>query len=234
MDEWLYFDSIKEHRGSYFVEYRPPSGDCTFAIMTLVFLGPVDLAKVVHSMETELKTWLSRYPVPLMIFAYDEAENMIAPKSETETCLVGWKIPDSDEIRQSWTLDDLTKFLESAPLHPDWRTVYSDVPFRTDAQVKANTRKQLDEQRKGFRVLKVILLLWLAVIPATFAVIEFLGPQWLGVIVLVYSLWKAWRAGREIWGHSKPPPSEIAASEKKQKWIITIITASKTPKDLHV
>jgi len=31
--EELYFDSVKEHRGAYFVEYQPPVADATFATM---------------------------------------------------------------------------------------------------------------------------------------------------------------------------------------------------------
>lgn len=213
----LYFDSIKEHRGSYFVEYRPPSNGCSLAILTITFLGSVDSAKVIQSMETELAFWLSRYPIPLMVFGYDEAHNPIAPRKADETCLVGWIAPGGGDANLSWNLNDLSNHLDSAPAHPDWRTIYSDIPFRTGDQIKEHALRQLREQRKGFLVLKLALSMWLAVIPATFAIAEFLGPQWLGAIVLAYSLWKAWRVARELWGHSTPSPSASASREKQRK-----------------
>ena len=35
--EELHFDSLKEHRGVYFVRYQPPVADATFATMNVVY-----------------------------------------------------------------------------------------------------------------------------------------------------------------------------------------------------
>lgn len=217
MPEKLYFEPIKEHRGSYFVEYQPPIAGQDFACLNLVFPGTEESSEVAALMEKELRHWLSRYPVPLMIWAWDSKEDMITPEGQSETCLVGWSVPGTGEVGHSWNIDDLTAFQKSAPPHPDWRTIYADVPFRTDAQVKADAMQKLLERGKQVRILKIIFVTWVAVIPASLAVVEFLGPQWLGYIVLGYSLWKAWRAGMKIWGHSKPTPREEEKAEKQRK-----------------
>ena len=44
--EQLYFESIKEDRGAYFVEYQPPFGDNPFANLSLVYSGQFDLSEV--------------------------------------------------------------------------------------------------------------------------------------------------------------------------------------------
>lgn len=217
MAERLYFNEIKEHRGSYFVEYHPPISDAAFATLNLVFSTEIGTGQVAGFMKAELRHWLQRYPVPLMAWAWDNAENMITPEGQGENCLVGWPIPDTTEVGQSWNIDDLTSFLETAPPHPDWRKIYGDVPFRTDAQVKADADQSLGERRKQVRILKIFFVLWLAIIPAAFATFEFLGPQWLGAIVLIYSLWKAWRAGVKIWGRAKPSRREEEKAEKQRK-----------------
>ena len=168
-------------------------------------------------MENELRHWLSRYPVPLMIWAWDSKEDMIRPDGKGGNCLVGWIDPAAGGVRHSWNIDDLTEFLNAAPSVPDWRAIYVDVAVRTDTEVKADAMRKLVERRKQVRILKIILLLWVAVLPATWAILEFLGPQWLGVVVLAYGLWKAWRAGMKIWGLTKSSPKEEEKAERQRK-----------------
>jgi hypothetical protein len=217
MDDDLYFDTIKEKRRSYFVEYDPPIADHAVASLNLVFPQAPVSDRVADLMLAELRHWIGRYPVPLMIWAWDDKEDMITPEGQSENCLVGWPISDTGEIAHSWNIDDLSAHLKSAVPLPDWRIVYSDVKFRMDAEVKAEAKKNWDERRRQIITLKVILSLWLAAFPAAWAVFELLGPAWLGVLVLGYTLWKAWQTGREIWGHKKPSRSEEKKAEKQRK-----------------
>lgn len=217
MAEKLYFEDIKEHRGSYFVEYHPPVSHSRSATLNLVFHDGVHSASVADLMETELRHWLSRYPVPLMIWAWDSKEDMIRPDGKGGNCLVGWIEPAAGGVRQSWNIDDLTEFLNTAPPDPDWRVIYVDLAVRTDAEVKADAMRKLLERGKQVRILKIILVLWVVVIPATWAILEFLGPDWLGALVLTYVLWKAWRAGLNIWGLTRPSAREAEKAEKQRK-----------------
>ncbi len=217
MNQYLYFDSIRERRESYFAEYQPPVADSQFATLSLIFLHQVSWERVTESLDKEIRFWMRRYPVPLMVWAYDDKEDILRPTDGGRDCLVAWISPDSGEIVQSRNINELTDFLAQAPAQPDWRTIYADVPVRTDAEVKAKAHERSLEQARRARLLKIALALWLAVIPAGYAIFEFLGPEWLGLIGLAFVLWKAIRIASRIWGHATPSAREVAKAEKKRK-----------------
>lgn len=215
MNEPLYFEKITEHRGIFFVEYRPPASDHQFATLNLIFPGNVDLSKLAVHLRAELGYWLRRYPVPLMIWAWDQNEGMLCAGPDGESCLLGWLTPHTTEIVDSWKIKDFTAFLKSQPAHDDWQLVYKDVPFRTDKQVKKSAAHLVNKIRKRNRYLKTILFIWLAVIPAGWALLQYAGLDWLALIVLVYAFVQASRAGYRIWKNSQPSAREKAATEKQ-------------------
>ena len=217
MNERLHFESIKEHRGSYFVEYQPPIDDARFAILSLVFLAPISPAEAAKRQDKEAGHWLRRYPVPLMIWAMDAQEDTIVPPNCDSGCLVAWVARDSGKIVRSRNLQDLDVFLKGAPPESNWSTIYADVPVRTDTEIKAAARSSLQEQRRHIRSLKIVLILWLAVIPAGYAVFEYVGPKWLGLLGLAFVLSKAWKTGSQIWGRGKPSRREQEKAEKQRK-----------------
>lgn len=217
MSQYLYFENIKEDRGSYFVEYQPPVTDSPFATLHLVFLHQISWEHVLEFLDREIQIWMQRYPVPLMVWAYDDKEDTLRPTDSEGDCLVAWLAPTSGEIVQSWNINDLNDFLTQAPAHPDWRTIYADIPARTDAEVKAKAYKRSLEQSRQARLLKISLILWIAVIPAGYAIFELLGPEWLGLVGLIFVLWKALKVALRIWGRTKPSAREVAQAEKKRK-----------------
>ena len=217
MDEYLYFESIKENRDSYFVEYQAPVANNAFAILNLMFPSQVAWERVKAILDEEVEHWLRRYSVPLMVWAWDEKEDIIRSPNRHNDCLVAWICADSEEIVKSWNIKDLDQFLKEAPRHPDWRTIYVDIPVRTQAEVTSEARGKLFEQKRRNRLLKVILTLWLAVIPAGYAVFEFLGPIWLGLIGLSFVLYKALRTSFRIWNLSKASGKEERGNEKRSR-----------------
>lgn len=216
MAEPLYFEDVKEARDGYFVEYQPPSQDIAFATMNLVFTRTLDKTAVADVMLTESAAWVKRYGVPVMASAWDAQEDRIKPKDEGDSFLVGWQTP-SGEIAHSWRHTDLGAFLKANPSQVDLRTVYKDIPFKTDAQVKANADAYVKERRLQNRYLKAILFGWLAVIPTGIALFQYFGPEWLGLVALIFGLWKAGCAGFRLWRNSKPTPREEAKVEKQRK-----------------
>jgi hypothetical protein len=86
--EILYFDPIKEDRGSYFVEYQPPVSNSPIATLGLVYPESYDLGSVGDTMKAEVAHWLARYPVPIMAWAYDAAENSIQPNGNADDGLL--------------------------------------------------------------------------------------------------------------------------------------------------
>jgi hypothetical protein len=151
-----------------------------------------------------------------MVSAFDVVENIIKPVGD-DGFLVGWFKPDTKEISSSWKLNELPPFLNNSSNLPDWRTIYTDVPFRTDAQVKASAQTYLNQRRRQVISARIALSLWLVLIPATWAILQYLGPSWLGFLVMLYSLWQAWREWRKLLGFSKPSPREQEKAEKERK-----------------
>jgi hypothetical protein len=216
--EILHFDLIKEDRGLYFVEYRPPVSNNPFATLNLVYPERYDLGSVADAMKAEVARWLARYPVPIMVWAYDAAENSIRPHGDADDgLLVGWHAPGTATLTYAWKVEGLPPFLNDTTNLPDWRTIYKDVPFRTDAEVKAHASREWDKTRKQNLMLKVVLAVWLAVIPAAWAIIQYLGPGWLAIAVLLYSLWQAFRTARKLFWRVELSNSEKEKAEKELK-----------------
>lgn len=216
MAEHLHFEDIKEPRDGYFVEYQPPSRGIAFATVNLVFTRALDKGAAADIMLEELTAWVKRYGVPVMASAWDAQENRIRPKDEGDSFLVGWQTPAGDFVH-SWQHTDLDGFLKANPSQVDLRTAHKDIPFKTDAQLQADADIFVQQRRRQNRYLKAILFGWLAVIPAGIALFQYLGPEWLGLVALIFSLWKAGRAGFRLWRNSKPTPWEEAKAEKQHK-----------------
>jgi uncharacterized membrane protein len=216
--ELLYFDRIKEDRGPYFVEYKPPVSNSPLATLNLVYPESYDLDSVADTMKAEVAHWLARYPVPIMAWAWDAAENRIRPRGDTDDgLLVGWYAPGTATLTCAWQIEGLPPFLNDTTNLPDWRAIYKDVPFRTNVEVKANANRELIKTRKQNLTLKVILVIWLAVFPAAWAIFQFLGPELLAIAVLLYSLWQAFRTARKLFWHVEQSKSEKEKAEKELK-----------------
>lgn len=213
----LYFENIREYRGSYFVEYKPPIAGNLFATLSIIFPDPVEWEQVAECLDNEVRRWIERYPVPLMAWAWDNKEDVIRPPGLDSDCLVAWTNPVSGEIEQSWELEDLSAFLSETPLRADWQTIYADIPFRTKAEVETDAREVLLVKKRRVRFLKFILMCWLVLIPAGYAVFEFLGPAWLGVMGFVLVLWNALNTALRIWGRVKPSERDQEDDERQRK-----------------
>ncbi len=67
---------MKESRGWYFVEYRPPYSQEKFAMLNLVIVEKASVTDIVNAMEKELQSWLNRYPVPILVSAFDNKDDL--------------------------------------------------------------------------------------------------------------------------------------------------------------
>lgn len=102
----VFRDTMKEHRGHYYVTYKPADVRLPFASLQLVFPEPgIEPAEVKHLMEKELRSWLQRYPVPLMVTAFDARDSVIAIGADsTQSHLMGYLEPQTGEIALIWGL----------------------------------------------------------------------------------------------------------------------------------
>jgi hypothetical protein len=216
--ERLYFESIKESRGNYFVEYQPPVGDGQIANLTLVYSNEFKVDEVGERMRAEMVHWIARYPVPVMVGACDAAENTIRPNgNDDDGYLIGWLEPATRNVASAWGSDNGLSFLSNACCIPDWREIYTDIPYKTDSQVKEDAKAKRQIKRKQKAILITILMFWLAAIPATWSTVQYFGSSWLALAVYIYELWQAFRAARKLLGYGKPSQSEKRKTEKEQK-----------------
>jgi len=208
----LSFDSLKEPRGWYFVEYAPPIAGNPFALVSLTILN--DSAVSAHSrisgaMEHELKHWLERYPVPVMVSAFDAAGDLIS--LEPSAHLMGRTV-ESGSIQEAWGSLSGKPLPALGPV--ELKKIYHDVPFRTSEQIRFKAEQELHRTKSGIRQALALLILWLVIIPVTIELLGVANPI-IGTLVLLYSLWKAFVQLMKLLG--KWPVSRRAQEESERK-----------------
>ena len=212
----LHFESIKENRGSYFVEYRPPMPNYSSATLRLTFTKTLAKNKITAFMKSEAETWLKRYPVPLMIFASDLKDSFIQINDDYFP-LNAWIDPDTNQIIQSWKLEDLTRFCEAHSNQQNWAEIYQDIPYQTQADIKAKSDLNVKKKRMQKRRLEIIIFLWVIFIPTAWAIVQFFAPAWLAIITTIYGLWKIFQTWRRLFGYRKLSLVEKEKGEKESK-----------------
>jgi hypothetical protein len=123
------FQPIKEGRECYFVEYYPPAPGERFATLGLIFLEKPELERIAKAMEDELLQWLHRYPLPIMVSAFDHVGDLYDLK-EVKGCshIIGYPTSDG-AINKQWQLINDENLPDKALDRNYLITVYQDVPF---------------------------------------------------------------------------------------------------------
>ena len=189
------YEPIKENRGWYYVEYYPPISDYKFATLNLVIIEDAIKNDIVNAMEKELENWLNRYPIPLFVSAFDNKGDPYN-LSEIKTCnhLIGFFDQDS-KICLHWRLLKDEEIPNVALNREYVDNLYSNLVFRTDAELDTDRRKRRQQIKSGW----FIFFIWLVVIPAIIAILEYYS-SWLSLVALIYSLYKAVQKGLELSG----------------------------------
>jgi hypothetical protein len=186
--EQLFFETTKEDRGWYFVEYRPPLPGYQFATLSVVALE-VGRARedIAATMEAELVIWLERYPIPIMVSAFDDTGSVIG-LSNHQPCdhLIGYIDTKTNQVVRHWRLLTNDELPRDALNVSYLRKIYADIPFKTKQELRAQAFEKAKQLRFGWW----IVFVWAVVVPAGVAVLEW-WSDWLGLVVLVYSLYKA-------------------------------------------
>jgi hypothetical protein len=210
----LYFEKIKEFRDTYFVEYAPPADSFRFAILNLVFYRKTETLNVVDAMEKELKLWITRYRVPLMVFAWDDTES-IYDLSKFRPCnqLMGFFDKNKNEICLYWSAVKEDQIPDDALNIEYLKSVNYDVHYETTKEKQT----QIDNRRKKIKTSWFIFALWLVVVPVIVAFIDVIIPYWLQVLIFVYCVYKAVLVLLELLGKSKKTQKEKDREEKETK-----------------
>jgi hypothetical protein len=209
------FENIKMDRGWYYVIYQPPftTNNPVFANIDLVILDNyIDINNVVSAMEKELKYWIKRYPIPVMISAFDSNNDLINLKS-IKPCdhLIGYS-DYSSNIKSFWRLLKNDEFPNRSYNINELKSIYYDVNYKTIEEIKNENERKYKELRNGI----FIIFVWAIVVPAFIVIAGWTNPL-IATIVMVYSLSKAFIAGLKYWGKIPRSIKEEEDAEKERK-----------------
>jgi hypothetical protein len=194
------FGSKKQHRGWYLVEYDPPFEGARFATVNLVILEVgAEKNKIIEAMETEARTWLERYKIPVMVSAFDDKDDLIhldpvkpshhlmAIKAETTQKILWREIKDAELPDDALDRVKLTK-------------IYHDIDFKVWTTEDRNRVE--NQHRKMAKTAWLMLFAWLVVVPS---IVIILGETsvWVARIALAYSVWKIVEQMLKLTGHWK-------------------------------
>lgn len=211
--EQIFFQSIKEDRGWYFVEYAPPNPSYRFATLQLVIPSDAMTRAIAEAMEVELHHWLGRYPVPIMVSAFDAKGDLIhLPDVRKSSHLIGFLAADGQAVQSHWRLLKDEELPDCALDQEYLKSVYTGVSFKTTQQL----RHEAEKQRKTLRLGWFIVFVWAVIVPAAVAVLEW-SSDWLSAVVLFYSLWKALEKALRLTGKWPKSRKEIEKDTEDQR-----------------
>jgi hypothetical protein len=191
------FGSLKEDRGWYYVEYSPPIADYRFSILQLSIVEPRDTAAVVVAMESEAREWLRRYPVPLMATTFSADSSVLSLRGVRPiNHLMAWLESEGQKPVLRWEIVE-NDALPDIALNRDWlKEIFTDVPYKTGAEIHADVAERAASQRVGWW----LVLVWAVVVPLAVAVLEWWSDL-LGLVVLGYAFVKAAIQALRLTGH---------------------------------
>jgi hypothetical protein len=165
-------------------------------------------------MEFELSDWLARYPVPIMVSAFDSKGDLI-DLSVVRECshLFGWRDPGGESVNAHWRVVKSEEFPGPDLTSSTLRRIYSDVPFKTGVEL----RQAAVDQQRATRLLQVLGLAGFVVVPAAWLAIEFNAPPWLEWIVLLYGLSQLYVHGLKLMGLWPKTAADQATEEEQQR-----------------
>ncbi|MCK4624763.1 MAG: hypothetical protein KAV00_05585 [Phycisphaerae bacterium] len=197
MSRGLVFQTIKEHRGDYFVQYAPAASGDLFALLTLTFLQshkPADIAKL---MDQESVIWIQRYSVPLMTSSADDSGSLIH-LTGTRDCDHLIALPTTGGVIVHWKMLQDCEFPQGPLQEKHLLDVYRDIPFSTleDRHIQAVSRA------KRLRLGVIIIALWGLAVPITVGLTGLASPV-LGYLIIAYSISKAIHKASKMLGYVK-------------------------------
>ena len=111
---------------------------------------------------------------------------------------------------QHWRLVKDGEILRVALDTASLRKIFSDIPFKTSAQVTAVAKIERRRMKVGWW----LVFLWVAAIPAILAVVEFAGPEWLAGLTLFYAIAGAYIQAMKMLGRW---PRSVREKEKQEE-----------------
>jgi hypothetical protein len=204
------FEPIKEGRELYFVEYYPPAPKERFATLGLTFLDELELEGVANAMEDEFFQWIQRYPLPVMVSAFDQngdLYNLEGVKGFSH--IIGYPASDGSIIKQ-WKLIKDEDLPDKALDKNHLITVYQDVPFTKQSEIKKDWEKRAKRVRTGW----YIVFVWAVIVPAFIAWLGWASPlvSWMAML---YAWFQAYVKGMKLAG--KWPKTQHEKDDERER-----------------
>jgi hypothetical protein len=189
------YEPIKESRDWGFVEYHAPMKGYKFASLNLVIIEDISKDEVVNTIEKELESWLTRYPIPLFVSAFDDKGELIQ-LDEIRPCnhLIGF-LDQNGKIILNWRLLKDDEISDVALNQEYFDNLYSNLDLKTYTELDIDRRKR----RRQIQVGSFIIFIWLIIIPLIVVLLDFYS-DWVSLVVLIYSFYKALQKTLELTG----------------------------------
>ena len=213
--EKIIFGKKEEHRSWYIVSYSPPIESFRFASIDLVILDSVDKTKIAEAMESEARLWLTRYPIPVMVSAFNDTEDVIHLEP-VRSCSHLMGFSSSEQLNPSlhWKLLKEVELPDNALDRNYLKKVYHDILYRT--WTEADVERVKKEQIRMVRTAWLILFFWVGVIPLVFVVLGETSVR-VAKMVLIYSIWKIFVSILKISGMWKKSKREQELELEEQE-----------------
>lgn len=201
---------VKEIRNWYLVEYSPPVNDSKYANLHLVMISENIMdTNVANAMEKELKHWLNRFPVPVMVSAFDNTGSPYSVKAvKGHNYLTGF-YDQNQKICSFWRLVKDNEIPNVAFNKEYLDNIYSGLEYETYAELAAKRRKRINAIKRG----SFLFFLWLVVVPAIIATLEYYS-NFLSLIAYAYSIYMAIKTALELRG--KWPKSKRQKAKEEE------------------
>lgn len=214
---FIIWDTIKESRDGYFVEYVPPRSDMWLATLAVVIVANQTHLAIATILEAEFLQWAKRYPVPLMASACNDTEDLINLSDvRPYNHLCGYYDPSMDNLVMEWRGLGNKEFPEDIKQEDHLKQVYSGLPQRSQQQIKLEVELRAQQMRYAKRMLIFLSFIWFLVVPA---IIEFLGEKytWFATLLLFILFGKATLKWLKLAGYLKQSAKEKREAEKQLK-----------------
>lgn len=204
------YEPVKESREGYYVKYYPITQRGRLAYLQLVFVIDIDKNDAIKLMEKELMAWLVKYPIPLMVSAFDNKGDSINLNPIKPLNILTGFFDNDKNIRMYWESFNKDEIPDIVTNQEYIDKIYSNVPFKTSAELDDETQKKRKKIKFGW----LIIFIWLVPFAILFAILENYN-NWISLIAMIFSIYLAIRKGLELTG--KWPKSKRAKDKEKEE-----------------
>jgi hypothetical protein len=178
----------------------------------LVFPDQLAVEEIVTTMVAEASQWLRRYPIPVMVSAFDDT-GVPVHLAPTQGCDHLMALPgrEGEQPQLSWRLLRNDELPENGEDVQHLKQVYAGVPYKTGRQLRLEAQRRARSLKVGWS----IFFVWLVIVPAIIAILG-VASLWVGVVAMLYSLCRATVKGLKLTGRWKPSPREVERREDER------------------